>query len=84
MIAQFGPMMMSLLVLAVSMGCSTTKGPVSEESDSKTSQPAEDKQLQAGDMAPTFKLKSLDGKEETDLAAFKGKKPVVLFFGSYT
>ena len=37
-----------------------------------------------GDQAPTFKLKSLDGKEETDLATFRGKKPVVLFFGSYT
>jgi len=37
-----------------------------------------------GDPAPTFKLKSLDGESETDLADFKGKKPVVLFFGSYT
>ena len=37
-----------------------------------------------GDTAPTFKLKSLDGRSETDLADFKGKKPVVLFFGSYT
>ncbi len=37
-----------------------------------------------GDVAPTFKLKSLDGKQEFDLAGFKGKKPVVLFFGSYT
>lgn len=37
-----------------------------------------------GDAAPTFKLKSLDGKNETDIASFKGKRPVVLFFGSYT
>jgi hypothetical protein len=37
-----------------------------------------------GDVAPTFNLKSLDGKSETDLASFKDKKPVVLFFGSYT
>ena len=37
-----------------------------------------------GDVAPTFKLKSPDGKNETDLASFKGSKPVVLFFGSYT
>ena len=42
------------------------------------------KQLEVGDVAPTFKLKSLDGKEETDLEKFKGKKPVVLFFGSYS
>ncbi len=38
----------------------------------------------AGDQAPTFKLRSLDGKHEFDLASFKGKKPVVLLFGSYT
>ncbi len=37
-----------------------------------------------GEMAPTFKLMSLDGKNETDLASFRGKRPVVLFFGSYT
>jgi len=37
-----------------------------------------------GDAAPTFKLKSPDGKSETDLASFRGSKPVVLFFGSYT
>ena len=40
--------------------------------------------LKVGDIAPTFKLKSLDGKSETDLADFKHKKPVVLIFGSYT
>ncbi len=43
-----------------------------------------DKAPKVGDVAPTFKLKSLDGKSETDLAEFKGKKPVVLIFGSYT
>ena len=32
-----------------------------------------------GDAAPVFTLKSLDGKSETDLASFKGKKPVLLF-----
>lgn len=37
-----------------------------------------------GEVAPTFKLKSLDGKHEFDMAKFKGKKPVLLFFGSYT
>ena len=40
--------------------------------------------LKVGDEAPTFKLKSLDGESETDLAEFKGEKPVVLIFGSYT
>ncbi len=36
------------------------------------------------DMAPVFKLKSLDGKSETDVASFRGVRPIVLFFGSYT
>ncbi len=44
----------------------------------------DEKQLEVGDMAPTFKLKSIDGKEETDLEKFRDKKPVILFFGSYT
>ncbi len=40
--------------------------------------------LKVGQTAPTFELKSLDGKSATDLASFKGKRPVILFFGSYT
>ena len=31
-----------------------------------------------GDFAPTFTLNSMDGKSETNLAEFKGVKPVVL------
>ncbi len=43
------------------------------------------KGLKVAEMAPEFKLKSLDGKSEFDLAkAKKGKKPIVLIFGSYT
>ncbi len=44
----------------------------------------DDNAPKVGDVAPVFTLKSLDGKSETDLASFKGKKPVLLFFGSYT
>jgi len=44
----------------------------------------EDKGPRVGDVAPPFKLKSLDGKEEFELEAFKGVRPVVLLFGSYT
>lgn len=39
---------------------------------------------QIGDLAPTVKLKSLDGKQETDISSFRGKRPIILFFGSYT
>ena len=37
-----------------------------------------------GDPAPLFKLKSNDGKSVFDLRSFRGEKPVVLLFGSYT
>lgn len=47
-------------------------------------QRGEDNAPKVGDEAPTFTLKSHDGESETSLASFKGEKPVVLFFGSYT
>jgi hypothetical protein len=34
--------------------------------------------------APDFTLKSPDGKTTITLSSFKGKKPVVLVFGSFT
>ena len=37
-----------------------------------------------GDVAPGFTLKSLDGDSETSLQSFRGNRPVVLMFGSYT
>ena len=37
-----------------------------------------------GAKAPAFKLKLLASEETVELASFKGKKPVVLVFGSYT
>ena len=40
--------------------------------------------LQAGDMAPDFHLKTLDRDGEVSLAQLRGKRPVVLIFGSYT
>ena len=44
----------------------------------------QDNAPKVGETAPTFTLKSHDGKSETSLASFNGEKPVVLFFGSYT
>ena len=38
----------------------------------------------AGQAAPDFTLKTLDGKATHTLSSFKGKKPVALIFGSYT
>ncbi|GIW81287.1 MAG: hypothetical protein KatS3mg105_3094 [Gemmatales bacterium] len=40
--------------------------------------------LKVGDPAPDFSLPDLSGKNEVRLSSFKGKKPVVLIFGSYT
>lgn len=37
-----------------------------------------------GEEAPDFTLKSMDGKSETTLSDYNGKRPVMLFFGSYT
>jgi hypothetical protein len=40
--------------------------------------------LHPGDMAPDFRLKTRDGKSEVALSSFRGSRPVVLVFGSYT
>ena len=37
-----------------------------------------------GDAAPDFTLKSIDGSSEVTLSTFRGVKPVVLIFGSWT
>lgn len=49
----------------------------------KGERPQEGK-LQPGDEAPNFRLKRLNADEEVELASFRGKRPVVLVFGSYT
>lgn len=43
-----------------------------------------DTKLKVGDAAPDFTLASPDGKAEITLSGYKGKKPVVLVFGSFT
>jgi hypothetical protein len=40
--------------------------------------------LQAGDSAPDVVLQELDGSGQVTLSSFRGQKPVVLIFGSYT
>lgn len=40
--------------------------------------------LQPGDMAPDFRLATLDKSSEIALSSFRDKSPVVLVFGSYT
>lgn len=40
--------------------------------------------LKVGDFAPDFTLPDPTGKTSISLSNFRGKKPVVLIFGSYT
>jgi hypothetical protein len=40
--------------------------------------------LQPGEMAPDFNLPTLDHKDTVRLSSFRGVRPVVLVFGSYT
>lgn len=40
--------------------------------------------VRVGDTAPDFKLKTKDGSREVQLSGFRGKRPVVLVFGSFT
>lgn len=40
--------------------------------------------LKVGDPAPAFSLPTPDKRSSISLAAFRGQKPVVLVFGSYT
>ena len=37
-----------------------------------------------GEMAPDFSLQTLDHQSTVTLSSFRGEKPVVLVFGSYT
>ena len=37
-----------------------------------------------GRLAPDFRLKLHDGDKEVSLSDYRGKKPVVLVFGSFT
>jgi hypothetical protein len=40
--------------------------------------------LKVGDLAPDFTLTDLTGKNTFTLSHYRGQKPVVLIFGSYT
>jgi len=58
------------------------KGGAKSEKQGKSSSSSRDGTLQAGQEAPDFTLKDLNGKDVT-LSSFRGK-PVFLMFGSYT
>jgi cytochrome oxidase Cu insertion factor (SCO1/SenC/PrrC family) len=72
----------SLVALVAGVACAQEAGETKEEPRPQQRQrpPAP----KVGQEAPLFKLASLDGKKETDLKSFRGQRPVILFFGSYT
>ena len=41
-------------------------------------------ELRVGDAAPAFNLRTADKRDHVSLSSFRGQKPVVLVFGSYT
>lgn len=41
-------------------------------------------QLHVGDTAPNLSLQTIDKKSRVELSSFRGSRPVVLVFGSYT
>jgi len=55
-----------------------------KKSDKASEKSARPTPLITGETAPPFVLKSLDGKSETDTSSFRGQRPIILFFGSYT
>lgn len=72
----------SLMIMGALVSTIALTTPVNSHSRRRARGP--DNAPKVGDVAPTFKLKSLDGKSETDLASFRDERPVILFFGSYT
>ncbi len=78
----------SLVVAAHLAACAASGGRDQADADaekSPTPQKRKDTAPKVGDDAPRFTLKMLDDKsKEVELAGFAGKRPVVLFFGSYT
>ena len=84
MLRKIAFIILALIIVAATSATLTAQQPAREGAAKAQRTPREDKGPKAGTAAPVFKLMSLDGKESFDLESFKGKKPVVLFFGSYT
>lgn len=78
------------MLLATGLGLSGSLAPARVQAAQDTPASGEpavrepDGAPQVGDMAPRFTLKTLEGDGEVALETFAGKRPVVLFFGSYT
>ncbi len=67
------------------VGCQTSGVPTTDGQAARAdTQTARAEAPKAGEAAPPLTLDTLDGKRKVKLASFEGRRPVVLFFGSYT
>jgi len=76
-----------ILALVSGLGAQETARPSNKPGEiitppAKGARPVD--KLKAGDPAPDFTLPDLTGKKQVTLSSFRGKKPVVLIFGSIT
>lgn len=70
-------------VLGIAAALSLATPAFAQRGRMRRDRPREGK-LKVGDPAPDFTLRRLKGKDKVKLSSFKGKRPVVLIFGSYT
>ena len=70
-----------LFAMAICVGCASTPNEDAQQDAQSRNRHSAPKITES---APMFKLASLDGKRKVDLAGYRGDKPVLLFFGSYT
>jgi len=73
---------LGLTALAAVMSCSSSRDQAVKKmiADRKS----RDTAPRVGEDAPNFSLSTKGGERTVELASFRGKKPVVLIFGSYT
>lgn len=76
--------MKALLPLALAAVFAAAAFPASAQQRARKGDLRAPDTVRMGDVAPDFKLKTLDGSREVQLSSFRGKRPVVLVFGSYT
>jgi hypothetical protein len=79
--ATSGPELIDPIVVADEFAGQTVKD---QEMGQKLIQARGSKVPKVGQIAPDFELRTADGKKRVRLSSFRGKKPVVLIFGSHT
>lgn len=85
---RYRAMLAASLVVAIGLGAAVP-ATAAPKPDDRPSVKKKDKRkrrpaLRTGEVAPVFKLDLLDSDKKVDLKQFQGKRPVILFFGSYT